>query len=432
VQIYIPFTGKAIRFDNGLSEPPYLVSVPKHKNQDQTSPEFERFKNLLYGISGADMPITAETAIKTAAVIRCVDVVSTDMATMPLDLLRRTAKGSEKAKDHRLYELLHTKPNDETTAFDFRRMFFYNYMLTPAAYAFIERDRNGFITALYNMPSRYCRLKRNEETNERYVEYNNGKIITKIYPENLLYMPGPRLSDSDNPLDPMDLASKVLGLSSSLNDFAANYFKNGANAGAVVSLLDAKSGPLFEQFRDDFNKAYAGIQNSNKALVLAGNVKFEKVNNNPTDAQALESRQYQAIEVCRMMGVSPMKIFEYGRATWGNMEQVNIEYVNSTLNPRAVQFEQVVYRDLLMPFERPSLYAKFNFYSLLKGDTAAQTNHFHLMRNDGVYSANDILELMDRNSLPEEDGGNAHFVNGNLISMKNAMNAQPKQAATGK
>ncbi len=427
MRIVIPFTGRAIHI-GGITQP---IRIEKYRNEDYVSPEMQRFAALLYGFAGGPEAITAETAMKTAAVLRCVDVVATDMATLPLELLRRTARGAEKARDHRLYEILHTLANPETTSFDFRRMFFYNYMLTPAAYAYVQRDRNGFITGLMNLPSRYCRMKRNEQTGERYCEYNNGKITTKIYPENLLYMPGPRLSSVDNPLDPMELAAKVLGLSSALNDFAANYFKNGANGGSIVTAVDAKSGTAFEEFKKDFNEAYVGLQNSNKALVLPGNIKFEKLATNPNESQALESRQNQILEVCRMMGVSPLKVFEYGRATWSNMEQVNIEYVQSTLLPKAEQFQQCVYRDLLMPFERTGerpLYAKFNFYSLLKGDTAAQTQHFHLMRQDGVYSANDILSLMDRNEISEEDGGNAYLVNGNMVSLKTAAQQPPRSA----
>lgn len=414
MQINIPLLGK--------------INIDFRKNSTENDPSWERFKALLYGYSGADMPITAETAIKTATVIRCVDVVAKNMAALPLDLYRRTAAGADKAKDHRLYGVLHSIANRETTAFDFWMMFFYNLMLTPAAYAYVERDGNGFVTGLYNLPSRYCRLKRNEQTKERYVEYFNGKIRTFIYPENLFYMPGPRLSDPDNPLDPMNLASKVLGLSSSLNDFAANYFKNGAHSGGVVTLATAASQTVFDQFKKDFCEMYTGVQNSSKVMFLNGSAKFEKLSHNPNDSQALESRQFQVLEVCRMMGVTPYKVFEYGRATWGNVEQINIEFVQETLSPHAVHTEQTILKDLLSPFERQSMYAKFNFYGLLRGDTAAQTAWFNAARQGGIYNANEIRAKLDENRIPKEEGGDAYLVNGNMVSIATAAAAQPQKA----
>lgn len=429
MRINIPFTGKAIAFDNGIIDPPHLVAAKGHRNSEGYDPSWDAFKALLYGYAGMEMPVTTETAIQVATVIRCVDVVAKNMATLPLHLYRTTANGAEKARDQRLYELLHSQPNSETTAYDFWMMYVYNLMLTPAAYAYIERDRSGFITALYNLPSKFCRMKRNEQTGERYVQYENGKIKMMIYPENLMYTPGARLSDTDHPFDPMMLAAKVLKLTGNLNEFADNYFANGTQSSGVVTTLTALGETAFRQFTKDFSEAYAGIKNSSKIMFLNGNSKFEKLANNPNDSQALESRQAQIYEICRMMGVTPFKVFEYGRATYNNMEQVNIEFVQETINPMAVRLEQTISRDLLLPFQRTNTYAKWNLYGLLRGDTAAQSSMFHFMRQDGVYSSNDIRDLLDMNHIPAEEGGDAYLTNGNMISLKTAMNAQPKQAA---
>jgi len=407
------------------------ISIGKMTNSAESDANWERFKALLYGYSPDKMPITTETAMQVATVIRCVDVVAKNMATLPLHLYRTTGMGAEKAKDLKLYEILHSLPNKDTTAYDFWLMYVYNLMLTPAAYAFVQRDGSGSVTALYNLPSKYCRMKRNKQTGERYVEYENGEIKTTIYPENLMYTPGARMSDPDNPMDPIDLAGKVLRLTANLNEFADNYFANGAQSSGVVTLLEKASEPVFKQFQKDFATAYAGVANSSKIMFLNGNSKFEKLVNNPNDSQALESRQAQVYEICRVMGVTPFKVFEYGRATYGNMEQVNIEFVQETISPMAVRIEQTISRDLIFPWLRSSLYAKFNMYGLLRGDTAAQTAYFNTMRQNGVMSANDIREKMDENRVAAEDGGDAYLVNGNMISLKAAMNAQPKSAMKG-
>ena len=406
-------------------------SFGKVKNDAETDASWERFKALLYGYTPDNMPVTAETALQVATVIRCVDVVAKNIATLPLHLYRTTDKGAEKAKDLFLYSMLHFLPNKETTAYEFWTMYLYNLMLTPAAYAFIARDGYGNPVALYNLPSKYCQMKRNKESGERYVLYRNGEIETRIYPENLMYTPNARLSDVDNPLDPIVLASKVLRLTSNLNTFADNYFANGTQSSGVVTLTAAATEPIFKQFKKDFTEAYTGVKNSSKILFLNGNSKFEKLTNNPNDSQALESRQAQIYEMCRVMGVTPFKVFEYGRATYNNMEQVNIEFVQETVDPMVVKIEQTITRDLIFPWLRSSLYPKFNLYGLLRGDTAAQTAYFNTMRQNGVMSANDIREKMDENRIPAEDGGDAYLVNGNMISLKTAMNAQPRSSQKG-
>ena len=43
---------------------------------------------------------------------------------------------------------------------------------------------------------------------------------------------------------------------------------------------------------------------------------------------------------------------------------------------------------------------------------------YAIARNNGWMSANDIRALENQNPIPEEDGGNAYLVNGNMISLK--------------
>lgn len=417
MQINLPFVGK--------------FSIGKVKNSAESDANWDRFKALLYGYSPEKMPITTETAMQVATVIRCVDVVAKNMATLPLHLFRTTDKGAEKAKDLRLYDLLHSMPNPETTAYDFWMMYVYNLMLTPAAYAYIARDGSGSPIALYNLPSKYCRMKRNAQTGERYVEYENGEIKKTIYPENLMYTPGARMTDVDNPIDPITLASKVLRLTGNLNDFADNYFANGTQASGVVTLEKPANEIVYKQFMKDFTEAYAGVTNSNKIMFLNGNSKFEKLINNPNDSQALESRQSQIYEICRVMGVTPFKVFEYGRATYNNMEQVNIEFVQESLTPKAVQIEQTIARDLIFSSLRPKLYAKFGLTGLLRGDTATRTTYYSTMRQNGIMNADEIRDLEEMNKIPAGEGGDAYLCNGNMISLKTAMNAQPRSQKGG-
>jgi hypothetical protein len=46
-------------------------------------------------------------------------------------------------------------------------------------------------------------------------------------------------------------------------------------------------------------------------------------------------------------------------------------------------------------------------------------------------SANDIRDLEDMNRIPEDQGGNAYLVNGNMISLANAINNLPKSMQKG-
>ena len=87
---------------------------------------------------------------------------------------------------------------------------------------------------------------------------------------------------------------------------------------------------------------------------------------------------------------------------------------------------QTIYKDLLSEIEQLNYYAKFNINKLLQGDMAARTAYYNSMRQNGVFSTNDILTLEDMNSISEEEGGNIRLVNGNLIPLSAAKDIKTK------
>ena len=100
------------------------------------------------------------------------------------------------------------------------------------------------------------------------------------------------------------------------------------------------------------------------------------------------------------------------------------------INPNSVRIEQALYRDLLTETQRRKLFFKFNTNGLMRGDTAARTQYYNVMRQNGVLNADEIRSLEDFNDIP--DGlGKVYFVNGNMLSLENAKQNVPKGAQKG-
>lgn len=377
-------------------------------------------------LAGKGYFVSAHTALKVATVIRCVDVVSKTMASLPLNLYRKTDGGREKAEDHPLYNLLYRLPNPETTAYEFWHMYISNLMLTRGAYAKIVRDRNGFIRALWNAPTSLVVDNRNKMTGEKYITVfaDDGSYET-LYPGYFMYSPGMRVFSASDPEDPVKIASDVLGLTMALNGFAKDFFENGANVGGVLESPNGLSDKAYTRMKKDWNESYSGILNQHKTAILEEGAKLNKIEPNLNDAQALESRKFAVVEICRMFGVPPHKVFDLDRATFSNIEQQNIEYVQESISPMSVRLEQTIFKDCLLPGERQTYYPKFNVNALLRGDISARTQYYHNMRQDGIMNGDEIRELEDMNNMPDGQG-KAYLINGNMISVKNAENNLPK------
>ena len=388
-------------------------------------------------LSGKGYAVSASTALKVAVVIRCADVVAKTMASLGCHLYKTETACKSRAVNNPIYKLLRTMPNSETTAYEFWHFYVFSLMLTKGAYAKIVRDQNGFIREIWNIPSCNVSLDRNPITKERYIDvvYVNGNragiMGERIYEPNFMYTPGLRYQNDEHPEDFIRIASDVLGLTMNLNSYARDFFENGSNMGGFISYPNSINAEAFARFKEDWKKAYSGVVNQHNWAILEGGFTAQKMDSNPEQAQALESRKFQVIEVCRIMGVTPHKVFSLEGVNYNSIEQLNIEFWQETIDPMDERITQTIYKDLLSVVEQKKHFARFNTNKLLKGDTAARTNYYNSMRNNGILSANDVRRLEDMDDIPDADGGNALLVNGNFISLANAVNNLPKSMQKG-
>lgn len=383
-------------------------------------------------LSGMGYTVNAETALQIGAVFRCVDLVSKTIAALPLHLYRNTNTGKEKATDHKLYQILYVLPNPQTTAYEFEQMYITNLMLTRGAFAKIQRDYRGFITALWNIPTaNVSGIHVNAVNGERYIDVNLGENGTERLREGeFMYTPGFLFSDRNAPNDPMVVASEVLALSSTVNNYAKQAV-NGISPGGFIEYPAGLSDKAYARFKADFEANYKGAQNAGKFLFLEEGGKAAMFERDMEKMQVLESRKYSVTEVCRVWGVPPHLVMDMEHATFANIEQQSLEYVRDCVNPLTVRIEQTHYRDLLTETERTIYFSKFNTNALLRGDTQTRASYYNTMRQTGVMSANDVRKLEDMDELPEESGGDDLHVNGNMITLANARANIPKGAQKG-
>jgi len=374
--------------------------------------------------------VGAETALKIAAVYRCVDVIAKTMASLPLHLFEETSNGKEKANRHRIYPLLYVLPNPQTTAYEFWHMYYVNLLLTRGAFAKIVRDGSGYVTALYNIPTgNVSSIQTNAVNGERYIDVTMSNGSTERLREGeFMYTPSLRFSSVDDPTDPIKIAGDVISLTMGLNDFARNTFETGAHPGGFIEIPNNLSDTAYDRLKSDFYEKFGGVLNAGKFLFLENGGKAHMLEHDLEKTQVVESRKFAVIEICRIFGVPPHKVFDLERATFSNIEHQAIEFVQDCITPNAVKVEQTVYRDLLSLADRKRYFAKFNINGLLRGDMQARKEYYSAMRQGGIMNADEIRGLEDMNDIP--DGlGKDYYVNGNMITLANARQNVPKGAA---
>ncbi len=385
------------------------------KNETSALPQLSddsAWKNYLLG---KGYSISSEDALKVAAVFRCVDLVSKTMASLPIHLFEHTENGKQMKRDHPVFNLLYVLPNRYTTAYDLFQMFVTNLLLTRGAFLKIVRNRRGQVTELWNIPTNAVSGPYVTD-DDCYIIVSNNDETETLYDGQFVYVPSFRFTSVKDPLDPIQIAADVLGLTDSMTRFAEAGF-NGANPGGFVEHPGAMSDKAYERFKKSFKENYEGVQNSGKWLILEEGMKAQPWNRNMETSQLLESRKWAVTEVCRIFGVPPHLCMDMEHATFSNIEQQSMEFVRDCINPLCVRLEQTFYKDLLSAREQKTLFFKFNLNGLMRGDSASRTVYYHNARQDGWMSANDIRSLEDMNPIPAEMGGDVYAVNGNMIPL---------------
>ena len=371
--------------------------------------------SFLFGGTTSGKAVNERTAMQTSAVYACVRILAESVAGLPLHVYERTANGSKSTKpSHPLYRLLHDEPNREMTSFVFRETLMSHLLLWGNAYAQIIRDGRGFPITLYPLLPDRMAVDRNE-SGELVYTYQSDKGQVKLRRENVLHIPGLGF-DGLIGYSPIAMAKNAVGLALATEDYGATFFANGANPGGVLEHPGVIKPEQADRLRESWQSQFGGA-NAHKVAVLEEGLKFHQMSIPPEQAQFLETRKFQINEIARIFRVPPHMVGDLEKSSFSNIEQQSLEFVKYTLDPWVVRWEQSLQQVLILPSEKATIFIKFNLDGLLRGDYQSRMQGYSTGIQNGFMSVNDVRGLEDMNLLTAEEGGDLHFVNGNMVKL---------------
>ena len=352
-----------------------------------------------YARSDAGIDVSEEAAMRLAAVQACVRVLSEDIAALPLQVYMRTKDGGkERARSHPLYFLLHDEPNGEMTAMSFKQAMMVNLLLGGNAYAFVEYDMSGRVIALWPLM----------HTDVAPFRDTNGQVRFHVLGENLsrfeiLHIPG--LSyDGLLGLSPISYAREAIGLGIAAESFGSRFFKDGTHLGGVISIPGAPlSDPAFERTQKQFREMYSGLKRSHGVAILEQGASYQALGVSPEEAQFLETRKFQRSEIAAMYRVPLHLINDLDRATFSNIEHQDLGYLQRSLLPWMLRFEQGFMRGLMTTTERRRFFIEHETGNFLRGDTKARYEAYSLGINAGVLLPNEARAKENMNPIEGGD-----------------------------
>lgn len=365
--------------------------------------------------SGDDAPagvhVSEETALHYGPFFAGVRVIAEDVGSLPLITYERLERGKKRAYDHRLYGLLHDAPNDLMTAVTFRSTIQAHALTWKAGYAYIVRARDGSVEELW--PLRPDRItpkatpKKGDKSGRvevwyHYKDQRNG-IDARLAPEEVLVIGGLGF-DGISGYSLVEHAKQSIGLGIATEQYGSAVFRNGSRPGGVLRHPGTLTDDAQKRVRTNWENIHRGLDRAQRIAILEEGMEYESVGIPPEDAQFLETRRFSVTEMARWLRLPPHKIGDLDRATFSNIEWQGIDYVTSALRIWLVRWEQAIRQKLITEDERKKYFSEHLVDGLLRGDQKTRYDAYAIGRNWGWLSADDVLEIENRNPLPDGRG----------------------------
>jgi HK97 family phage portal protein len=357
----------------------------------------------------AGIVVTATNAFTFSAVFDAVNQGSSDIAKLPLNLLKkREDGGSEHFTTSRLYRLLKDEPNPEMSAMDFRRTLQAHAMTRHGGFAEIERDGAG--RPFWLWPITPDRVERKRDGQGPIYYLIDGK--DRIPARDMLDIRGLGY-DGTSGYDVIDKARQAIGLALAAEKFGASFFGDGAAFPGLLGIKGSVGPDAMRALEEHVDSKY-GRGSWNRFLMIDNDPSFTSFGVDPQKAQMNELRSKQVEEVARFFNFPAHKLKNLDRATNNNIEQQDLEYYKGFQLNWIVTWEQECNRKLISPLESRRQWIKHNVNAFLRGDMTARSAFYTAMLDRGVFCADDVLELEDRN--PQPDGlGKMFLVQGAMV-----------------
>lgn len=350
-------------------------------------------------------------ALTISAVHRAVTILSTTIGVMPCRVMKRRTDRTSDEVQHDLNDVLGLESNPECLAISFKESRQAQILLFGNGFAEIMRSGSGRVQLAPISSARVVPSRNGSGRLQYEVSKPDGSKGVPVPRDRMLHIPGLG-GDGVWGWSTIHYARESLGLALAAQDYGSGLFGKGAKPSGILKSASKLPKDKRIELREEWERAHKGPDAPHRVAVLDGGLEWQAVSIPPEDAQFLETRQFQVVEIARWFGVPPHLLYDLSRATFSNIEHQSIEFVVYSLMAYIERWQQELTRKLLTEGERrDGLYVAFNPRALLEGDTATQTEHVAKMVGSGIYQVNEGRRWFD---LPSVENGDVNLVPVNL------------------
>lgn len=324
--------------------------------------------------SASGMAVTPVSAMRVAAVFACVQKIAGAIATLPIHVYKTDGDIKVRQPRDALWFLLNESPCSQYTAASHWEGASMAQLLRGDGYTWIKRGLNNGPREFLPLPwSTVTPELQTNGTVKYFINWPEMGIRTWVEPYEILHFPGFGFDGLKSMSVITHAAKAAVGNALAMDEYSGKFFANGAHPSISLEAPAKMSPDQITAMQQAFARKYSGLDNAHKfPLVLTEGITAKELSLSAEDAQLLEARKFQVIDIARAFGVPPHMIGETSASTsWGSgIESMSRGFVTYTLQPHLVRIEQELNRKL---FPRDTgKFVQFDRDALIEGDSAAQ------------------------------------------------------------
>ena len=348
--------------------------------------------------------VNEKTSLTMPAVWRAVNLLAGTAAALPLKAYKRGDEMLKPLLSGQASDLLEN-PHPDLVPYDFWELVYGQRLLWGNAYVLKLKNRNGQVAELWPIHPSRVKVGRETEQGQKVYAVDGGMDAGGFtwHDTEIMHLPGFGY-DGVCGISPIAMARQGIGLALSAEEYGARLFGSGSLASGILQTEQKLKPEQADALQSRWKQKAAGLAHAHEAVVLDSGVTWHQLTIPPDDAQFLESRKFQVVEIARMFGIPPHMLMDVdGSTSWGTgISEQTLGFVVYSLQNWLIRTEQRV-TQLLRP---QNVYSKYSLQGLLRGDPKTRAEFYTKLWQIGALSTNDIRRYEE---LAPVEGGDVRY-----------------------
>lgn len=357
----------------------------------------------------AGASVTEASAMRVSAVYACSRLIAGAIASLPVHIYERLANSRERT-DHNYWWLLNEQPNPAWSAAVWWEFCVNQTLFRGDSINYLVRNRAGMVTAILPFPRSDVVVQKRKKADPKEPDrliygFRTEDGTFGADQDDVLHFPG----FGFNGVSSMSViqwgARNSIGTAIKADEYAGKFFAGGGQPHIAIKAPGEFNAEMQEMFISAWQRKYGASGPNGLPLILTEGLDVKELSMSAEDAQLLESRKWQVVDIARAFGVPPFMIGETEKSTsWGSgIESMGIGFVIYTLGPHLNRIKQELNRKL---FRTSRYFSEHSTTALLRGDSKGRADYYKAAlggtQAPGWMTQNEVRGL--ENLPPREDG----------------------------